>query len=86
MAKQSPAAFMRQVRQEGRKVTWPGRRETTVTTIMVFIMACLMAIFFFAADFVIDGLLSEIFVFPANVADFGLGAALKAVLGFGPAA
>ena len=50
MAKVNPGQFMREVRQEGRKVTWPTRKETTVTTIMVFIMVFFAAIFFFLAD------------------------------------
>ncbi|MCK5425581.1 MAG: preprotein translocase subunit SecE [Emcibacter sp.] len=50
MAKTSPAEFVRQVRQEVSKVTWPTRKETTVTTVMVFIMAAVMAIFFLAVD------------------------------------
>ena len=38
------------MRSETAKVTWPSRRETMISTIMVFIMATLAAIFFFAAD------------------------------------
>lgn len=54
MAKTSPAEFVRQVRQEVSKVTWPTRKETTVTTIMVFIMAAVMAIFFLGVDQVLS--------------------------------
>ncbi len=50
MAKTSPPEFVRQVRQETAKVTWPSRKETLVTTGMVFVMVFLMAIFFFFAD------------------------------------
>lgn len=50
MAKTSPAQYVRQVRQELDKVTWPSRRETTVTTIMVLIMVALMAVFFIVVD------------------------------------
>ena len=50
MAKTSPAEFVRQVRQETSKVTWPTRKETMVTTIMVFIMAAVMAVFFLGVD------------------------------------
>jgi len=50
MAKTSPAEFVRQVRQEVSKVSWPTRKETLVTTIMVFIMATVMAIFFLGVD------------------------------------
>ena len=47
-SKTSPADFVRQVRQEVSKVTWPSRKETTVTTIMVFVMVFIAAIFFLA--------------------------------------
>ncbi|WP_168190262.1 preprotein translocase subunit SecE [Luteithermobacter gelatinilyticus] len=50
MAKTSPAEFVRQVRQEVSKVTWPTRKETMVTTVMVFIMAAFMALFFLLVD------------------------------------
>ncbi|NOZ67066.1 MAG: preprotein translocase subunit SecE [Alphaproteobacteria bacterium] len=50
MAKTSPAEFVRQVRQETSKVVWPTRKETMVTTIMVFIMAAVMAVFFLGVD------------------------------------
>lgn len=47
----SPVQFAREVRQEARKVTWTPRRETFVTTIMVFIMVAIAAVFLFAVDF-----------------------------------
>ncbi len=50
MAKTNPAKFMREVRQEGSKVTRPTRKETTVSTIMVVIMVVLAAMFFFLVD------------------------------------
>ncbi len=50
MAKISPALFLRQVRQETSKVTWPSRKETGVATAMVFVMASLAAIFFLLVD------------------------------------
>jgi preprotein translocase subunit SecE len=46
----SPFKFLQEVRSETAKVTWPSRRETTITTIMVFIMVALSSIFFFFAD------------------------------------
>ena len=45
---------MRQVRQEVAKVTWPTRKETTMSTVMVFIMVTLMALFFFFVDQVLS--------------------------------
>jgi len=50
MAKTSPAEFVRQVRQEVSKIHWPSRKEATVTTIMVFIMAAVMSVFFLGVD------------------------------------
>ena len=50
MAKTSPGQFVKQVRQEVAKVTWPNRRETTVSTIMVFAMVVIAAIFFLLVD------------------------------------
>jgi preprotein translocase subunit SecE len=43
----NPFNFVQQVRGEASKITWPSRRETITTTIMVFIMAALFATFFF---------------------------------------
>jgi preprotein translocase subunit SecE len=50
MAKTSPAQFVREVRQELSKVTWPTRKETVVTTISVLAMSVLAALFFFGID------------------------------------
>ena len=50
MAKTSAADFVQQVRQELARVTWPSRKETTVTTAMVFVMVFIAAIFFFVVD------------------------------------
>jgi len=54
MAKSNPGQYIREVRQEVSKVTWPTRKETTVTTIMVFIMVFLAALFFFFVDQVLS--------------------------------
>ena len=54
MAKPNPAVFMRQVRQEVAKVTWPTRKETGVTTAMVFVMVALASIFFLVVDKIIS--------------------------------
>jgi preprotein translocase subunit SecE len=53
MAKTGPAKFFQEVRAEASKVTWPTRRETMVTTIMVFIFAVIAAIFFMIVDSII---------------------------------
>jgi len=53
MARTNPAQFIQQVRAEAAKVVWPTRRETLLTTAMVFVMAALLAVFFFAIDQII---------------------------------
>ncbi len=53
MAKTSPFKFLQEVRTETEKVTWPTRRETAITTVMVFIMSALAAIFFLVSDQII---------------------------------
>ena len=50
MAKTSAAEFVQQVRQEMARVTWPTRKETLVTTAMVFVMVFVAAAFFFVVD------------------------------------
>ena len=50
MAKFSPFKFLQEVRAEAQKVTWPTRKETTVTTIMVFVMVVIASVFFLLAD------------------------------------
>jgi preprotein translocase subunit SecE len=50
MAKVSPLKFMQEVRAEIQKVTWPSRRETGITTAMVFVMAAIAGIFFLISD------------------------------------
>jgi preprotein translocase subunit SecE len=64
MAKTSPAQFVKQVRQEVAKVTWPSRRETMISTGMVVVMVFLSAIFFMLVD--------EIFAWAVRLL-FGLG-------------
>ena len=50
MARTTPIQFYRQVRQEVSKVTWPSRKETGITTAMVFLFVVIMAIFFLVVD------------------------------------
>ncbi|PWR19054.1 preprotein translocase subunit SecE [Zavarzinia compransoris] len=50
MSKPSPIEFARQVRQEVSKVTWPSRKETGITTLMVFIMVVVASLFFLVVD------------------------------------
>ena len=55
MARTNPLQFIQQVRSEVSKIVWPTRREVLLTTVMVFIMATLTAIFFAIVDILIRG-------------------------------
>ena len=61
MAKTNPFEFLQQVRAETSKVTWPTRRETLITTAMVFVFAIAAAIYFLIVDQVIRMVLSVVF-------------------------
>jgi len=43
--------FISQVQAEARKIVWPSRKETWITSVMVFIMVIIATIFFFVVDF-----------------------------------
>lgn len=51
----NPFQFLQQVRGEVAKIVWPTRREVLLTTVMVFIMAALTAVFFALVDLAIRG-------------------------------
>jgi preprotein translocase subunit SecE len=63
MASKNPLEFLRQVRTEVAKVTWPTRKETTLTTVMVFAMVVLASIFFLAVDATLSTLVTWILGF-----------------------
>ncbi len=63
MAKANVAEFLREVRQELSRVTWPSRKETVATTAMVFVMVFIAAAFFFLADQLFSVAVRFIFVF-----------------------
>jgi preprotein translocase subunit SecE len=60
MAKISPFKFLQEVRAETDKVTWPTRRETMITTIMVFIISAIAAVFFLVADLIIRWMVTTV--------------------------
>ncbi|MCX7561873.1 preprotein translocase subunit SecE [Sulfitobacter sp. F26204] len=60
MAMTNPLQFIQQARAEVGKVVWPTRREVMLTTIMVFILAALTAVFFAIVDIIIRGGLNTI--------------------------
>lgn len=49
----NPLQFVQQVRAEVSKVVWPSRREVAITSVMVFVLAMLTAVFFFFIDWMI---------------------------------
>ncbi len=53
MPKTSPAKFIKEVKNETKKITWPTRQETTVSMIAVFIMVFISAVFLYFADQII---------------------------------
>ncbi|MEB2848515.1 preprotein translocase subunit SecE [Rhizobiales bacterium RZME27] len=62
-SKTNPITFLKQVRTETKKVTWPSRRETGISTAMVLVMVVVAALFFFAADQLIGWLLGFVMNF-----------------------
>jgi preprotein translocase subunit SecE len=50
----SPAQFVREVRAETLKVTWPSRKETMITTAMVFVMVAAASLFFLTVDWILS--------------------------------
>ena len=60
MAKTTPIEFIRQVQAETRKVVWPDRRQTVMTSVMVIIMTSLLALFFLATDSIFDAIVKAL--------------------------
>ena len=65
MAKTSPAEFIRQVRYEVSKVSWPSRKETGQMTGFVFLMVFISSMFFFTADWILASVMRWILSFGA---------------------
>ncbi len=63
MAKVNPARFIQEVRQEASKVTWPSRKDTMMSTGMVFVMVIIAAVFFMVVDWVLSSGVRAIFGF-----------------------
>ena len=57
----APVRFVREVRAEAGRVTWPSRRETLVTTGLVLAMSALTAVFFFSVDLAVGALVGLLF-------------------------
>ena len=56
----NPFKYVQQVRNDVSKIVWPTRKETMTTTIMVFIMSALIALFFFIIDTITSNVLDII--------------------------
>ncbi|MGH1455081.1 MAG: preprotein translocase subunit SecE [Paracoccaceae bacterium] len=63
MASSNPVSFIREVRAEVAKVAWPTRREVLLTTVMVFILAAITAVFFSIVDILIKSGLQGLLAF-----------------------
>jgi len=61
LAKLDPAQFVREVRQEVSRVTWPSRKETLVTTGLVLALSVVAALFFLATDQLIQLVMRFVF-------------------------
>lgn len=61
MSNFNPAKYIREVRQETSRVTWPTRKETMISTMMVLVLAFIAALFFLAVDNIISFLIRFIF-------------------------
>jgi preprotein translocase subunit SecE len=61
MAKKTgPIAYIKQVRSEGRKITWPSRQEVIVSVMAVFVMVFMSSLFLYFADQAIAWLIRTI--------------------------
>ncbi|MBO7244876.1 MAG: preprotein translocase subunit SecE [Alphaproteobacteria bacterium] len=58
--KVSMAQFVRQVKQEVTKITWPTRKETMQGSIIVIVMSVLIALFLFFIDMIFAGIIQAI--------------------------
>ena len=60
MAKSNPVEFLREVREEGRKITWPTRRELGISTVMVLIMVVAVLLFFLGVDAILKWVVDSV--------------------------
>ena len=61
MAKTSPGLFVSQVRQEMSKVSWPSRRETPVSVVVVFVLSIILGMYFLIVDKILSAGVQLIF-------------------------
>ena len=63
MSKTSPAQFVRQVRQELKRITWATKKDTLFATITVLVMVILASLFFFLVDLLLSNVVEFILNF-----------------------
>lgn len=61
MAKTNPIQFLRQVKQEVKKVTWPLKKDVTRATIMIILIVAFASVFFFFVDLFFGAIIRAIF-------------------------
>ena len=55
-----PIRYLQEIKSEITKVTWPTKRETTVTSLMVLIFVFVAAIFFLISDRILSWIVALI--------------------------
>ena len=65
--KTNPAQFVRQVRQELSKVTWPEKKDTFISSVIVIVLIMLFSIFFLLTDQIWSFAIKKIIQFGANL-------------------
>lgn len=61
MVKTNPIQFLRQVKQEVKKVTWPLKKDVTRATIMILLIVAFASVFFFFVDLIFGAIIRAIF-------------------------
>ena len=56
----NPTKFFKEVKQEGKKIVWPTRKETLITTAMVFVMVLIFSLFFLLVDNILSWLIQMV--------------------------
>ena len=62
-----PVKFAREVRVEARRITWPSRRETWITTVMVMIMVLVAGVFFLVVDEALSRIIEFLLTLPSRM-------------------
>jgi preprotein translocase subunit SecE len=60
MAALNPAKFVREVQQEMKRVTWPTRKETVISTVTVLVVVVIASTFFLLVDVLAGSIIRSI--------------------------